>query len=134
MSYKNSRSMRILGKFQSVGGMGDMNDFANVCLDDASIFTPEEKKTALHRWSVRVCEDALKTRDAVSGLPFAGPSAETRSFWKQLSLMDYDDAAFNLSMRSGQLQADYEMLCRFQAWMIERWGTAPEIPQVVMTV
>lgn len=85
------------------------------------------------RGVTELCRQALKTKTE-SGLPFAKPtSTKSDGEWKQLELFTYEQAE-SLVLREAQaMVADYHELLRLHRWCFDKFGRAPEIPELSET-
>lgn len=127
------RSDRIIEVFEANGCALSSLRLAQKCIE-AGIFEEYELNNATVRWAQTVVRDALREKLA-EGIPYAAPTAKKDAsgnpIWLQYRLWDYDDAAFILRERCEALMGDYKPIVALRDYIIERWGTAPEIPQIV---
>lgn len=129
-----NRQERIVSIFREMGGTTTIR-LAQECIKQG-VFDEEELQRASLRWAQGVCREAIKLTDPTTGLPFAGPTRQKAENadgtagreWRQLTLMDYDDLAFNIEERANGLWADYSTLVKMREYCIERFGRAPQIP------
>lgn len=105
---------------------------------DRGIWNDDEIRNAAFRTFQREVKDALKITNPVTMLPWALETTKVDKNdksgarrWDQLSLLDYDDLAFNITKRVKGIQDDYDKIVRLQSYCIERFGKSPPIPLLV---
>ena len=78
-----------------------------------------------------ICRQALRA-ETDEELPFAQPTGRgSDDPWLQLDLFTYNRAELLLQERAEDLRRDNRKLRRLWTWCFEKFGRAPEIPQLV---
>jgi hypothetical protein len=79
-----------------------------------------------------MCRRALGA-DTDEHIPFAQPTGKgQRARWIQLDLFTRPQAFALIKRRSQDEYDDHEKLRRLYAWCLDRFGVAPEIPELIM--
>lgn len=73
------------------------------------------------------CRDALRRRDE-HGVPYAAQVDKSEDRWQQREFWDYPTAVLVFQSRADQIGDDYTALRALQAWIRQRFGTAPSLP------
>lgn len=125
-----SRHDLIWGVFEDLGGMATIADIREQCLEEG-VFSPEHKRTLLHRGLDSEIRRVLKERDA-SGLCRSGPTepleeAETGPVWKQRVLWDFADYAFNIRGLIEQRDECWGEAIKLADECRDRFGDAPTV-------
>jgi hypothetical protein len=127
-----NKQERIISIFREMGGATTLR-LAQECIRQG-VFDEEELERASLRWAQGICREAIKQIHPITGLPFAGPTRQKITDndkgreWRQITLMDYDDLAFNIEERANGLWADYSVLVKMRDYCFERFGRTPQIP------
>lgn len=128
------RQESIIEIFEANGCSISTLRLAQKCID-AGVFDAVELNNASVRWAQTVVRDCLRAKLA-NGIPYAAATRSTDAqgnrLWKQYSLWEYDDAVDILRERCEQITNDYKPIVALREYIVERWGTAPEIPQLVL--
>lgn len=127
------RCDKIVSVYEKNGCQMSTKRLAQACIQEG-VFAEVDLNNASVRWAQVAVRDALHQKLA-NGIPYAGPTPkrddEGHQVWKQYSLWDYEDAEYILTDRVKGLLGDYKPIVALHAFMMEKWGKAPEIPQLV---
>jgi hypothetical protein len=99
---------------------------------DEQVLPPGVVERAALRGVEAMCRRAL-SRPTAEGVPFAQPTGRgKRAHWQQLDLFTYTQARALIARRVQNLAEDYDVTRRLWTWCLERFGSAPEIPELIM--
>lgn len=88
-------------------------------IDEACIFTPEQKQRFKWTGMWKFIEDALKA-EREDGLPHFGTTPARG--WVSPENMTLDEALFNFDTRKGSIIGDHKKLKLWAAFIDERWN------------
>lgn len=119
--------------FAELGGNLPMRDFARAVVDNHKVPQGVIDRAAL-RGIEALCRRAL-SRPTDEGVPFAQPSGiGKQSQWQQLDLFTQAQTYALIARRVKNLTEDHEAVRRLWTWCLERFGSAPDIPELVIPV
>jgi hypothetical protein len=99
---------------------------------DEQVLPPGVVERAALRGVEQMCRRAL-SRPTAEGVPFAQPIGKGhKAHWQQLDLFTHTQARALIARRVQNLAEDYEVTRRLWTWCLERFGSAPEIPELIM--
>jgi len=119
--------------FVTLGGNIPMRELATAVIERQVLPDSVIERCTL-RGVMAMCRKALsaKTRE---NLPFAQPTGEKRRDpWLQLDLFTQTEAYALIQRRSKGIADDYDELRALYTWCLEKFGSAPEIPELLMPV
>jgi hypothetical protein len=129
-----SRHDDIWAVYQKYGGDLSLHRLTQYCFEEG-VWTDEEQGNMVFAAAQRECHRVLSMKTA-TGLPVAGSTQKRDNGnrrWRQLQLWDYDDALYNLKLRVKQtIKRDWKTVEILHAYIEERYGQAPTLPQWVM--
>ena len=130
-----ARRKRIRALFGSANELMNMRQFARYVLE-SDVYTEEDLHRIHFRAVMADCRKAL-SEDGPEGVPFAQPTGQEEDedgkllpIWKQLALFTEKESEALIHRRVLDLQFDHSKLQKLQEWHQERYGSAPEIPQL----
>jgi len=99
---------------------------------DAQVLPPGVLDRAALRGVIAMCRRALSAATK-EGIPFAQPTGKGKqAHWQQLDLFTFAQTRALIARRVRSLAEDFEVTRRLQVWCLERFGHAPEIPELIM--
>jgi hypothetical protein len=117
--------------FAEHGGDMPAQALAKALIDEKVLPAGVVERAAL-RGVIAMCRRALSA-ETDERIPFAQPTGKgQRARWIQLDLFTHAQAFALIKRRSQDEYDDHEKLRRLQAWCLERFGSAPEIPELIM--
>ena len=130
---------QIRGLYDKEGGLLSIRHLAALVLK-SSILSDDERHAMLLRGAESLCRRALVERDA-AGLPYAQPvesepdeddedGVAQSPLWLRLELHDRPQWFKLIKRRVTEVDRDYEMLLKLWKACRERFGDAPEIPNL----
>ena len=123
----------IRAAFQKRGGNIPIHDLAAALIAEKVLPAGVVERAAL-RGITETCRRALSVI-STEGVPYAQPLGTGRKArWKQLDLYTHADFSQLIAQRVRNLEEDFEMTRRLQICCLERFGSAPEIPELIMPV
>lgn len=124
-------SEAIRGLFIRLGGNVPMRVLAKAIID-RKVLSDEAIERCTMRGLISECRRALRAKTE-EGLPYAQPTGRgARTPWRQLDLFTQPMAFALLHRRSQNILEDHEELRRLWAWCLEKFGVAPNIPDLIM--
>lgn len=126
---REARDVRIRAEFEQVGGSMGTNEFARHCVDSGIWESHELERIQLAGVQSEI-RKALKKADA-TGLPFAGPTAETDGegapVWKQRTFWEFADYESNVRELIAQRDVLHLEALALAEECRRRYGRAPAI-------
>jgi hypothetical protein len=117
--------------FKGRGGNMPAPELAKALIAE-QVLPPGVVDRAALRGVTAMCRRALSA-DTPERIPFAQPIGSGKNArWIQLDLFTHRQAVALIKRRSRDVHDDYEKLRRLQTWCLERFGMAPEIPELIM--
>jgi hypothetical protein len=120
--------LKLRDLFRELGGNLPIRAFASEAVD-RGVISSEELERCQMVGVQALCRQALKVKTE-AGLPFAKPTTEDGRNWSQLELFTYGQAEALIEREAKALMADYQELVLLKRWCLEKFGRAPEIPEV----
>lgn len=117
--------------FKELGSCLSMSRLATAAIE-RGVIPPEVLATCQLRGVQEFCRDAMKQKGD-DGLPFAKPLGRSRQNrdWQQLDLFTYEQAEELIDNEAAAVCADYHELLRLHRWCLQKFGRAPEIPELL---
>jgi hypothetical protein len=121
----------IRAAFKARGGNMPARVLAKTLIDEKILPEGVVERATLKGVTV-LCRHALSANTA-EGLPFAQPVGNAgRARWLQLDLFTQAQMFALIRRHAQQLGEDHEQIRRLYAHCLERYGVAPEIPELIM--
>lgn len=94
-----------------------------------TVLPPRVLESAMRRGGHALCREALKQTDE-RGLPMAKPTGSEEGEWAQLALFTHAELSNLIVRESRALIADWQKLRQLRDYCVERFGSAPHIPEL----
>jgi len=117
--------------FVTLGGAVPLRELA-IKLQRNNVLPQPVVDACTRRGLMDLCRKALRAKTD-ERLPFAQPTGDSRrARWVQLDLFTRVQAYALLNRRSKGMADDFDELRHLHAWCLEKFGSAPEIPELIM--
>jgi|SRR5580765_2250548 len=128
---KEAVAKTIRAYFVTLGGSVPLRELA-IKLQSNHVLPQPVVDACTRRGLMDLCRKALRAKTE-ERLPFAQPTGtSSRSRWIQLDLFTQAQAFALLNRRSQGMADDFDELRHLHAWCLEKFGSAPEIPELIM--
>ena len=118
--------------FNDLGGAVPLRELADAAVA-RGVVPPEMIAACQQRGLTALCRQALKV-ETDDRLPFAKPMSDDgdddHTRWGRLNLFTYDQAAALVLRESKAWVADRIKIERLRQWCLDRFGRAPDIPEL----